>query len=411
MKLSKLMFVTCLAGLGLYSACSEDPADSLFDPNRTDRVRAVVTALSPPDVALSGIGQITISGQNFASKPEENLVFFDAVRAQVVAASPTELVVKTPVLVGDSIQVKVAAHGAELFSEPVLYKMLQPVTDLNKMFDTPISFTAHGIATDLSGNVYYSATSLSFGSEIYKAGLDGEPVVFAEPSFLKASSMKFGPGNVLYAAASGRLKKIATFAPDGAESVYATLPLPKNPLDLDFDSSGNIWVVGGTGLARVKPDRSAELMATVSINGLLTVRIYDGYVYIGGIDHTSDENKIWRYQITGETIGAQELVLDVRSAEWLAGVEVLSFTFSENGDMILGTTHPDGLLVMKADGSGEPLYQGLLKSKISTMIWSEGNALYAVRQIRPDEEPDRSSSSQIYKILMPTNGAPYYGRQ
>ncbi len=406
MKLSKLLFVSCFAGIGLYFACDDDPADSLFDPSRTDASRAVVTALSPPDVALSGVGQITISGQNFSPEPEENLVFFDGARAEVVTASSTELVVKTPVLEGDSIQVKIAVQGAELFSVPTLYKLIAAVSDFGKIFEGVI---AYGIASDRDGTVFFFVSNPSVGNQIFKVTPDGDTELFATASFLKANAMKMGPGNTLYAAPSGRIRKISTFSPDGTESTFASLPI--SPADLDFDSNGNIWVAGGSGVARVKPDKTVELMTTVSVNGLSAVRVFDGAVYVGGIDSRTDEKKIWRYQMQGEALGAQELVLDVTAANWLEGAIVRTFTFSELGDMILGTTHPEGIFVMPSGGNGAPLYPGLMLPEIYAMTWAEGNTLFAVRQRVSADDATKFDFSQIYQIVMSSAGAPYFGRQ
>ncbi|NIR70107.1 hypothetical protein GWN42_30130 [candidate division KSB1 bacterium] len=378
----------------------------MFDPNLQHRPQPVITSLVPADSALAGVGQVLINGQNFSKTPEENLVFFDEETAEVLSATNQQLTVKTPQLLGDSIKIRVAVRGAQLFSKPAIYKLIPAVSDFSKIFEGAI---VYGIASDLSGNVYYFANSESFGPQIFKANPSGEAQLFATPNILKANAMKIGPGETLYVVPSGRVRKISTFAPDGTENTYTTLPI--SPQDLDFDSNGNIWVVGGSSLARVKPDKSSQIMATVSIDGLLTVRVYSNYVYIGGVNSSSDEKKIWRYEIQGETLGVQELVLDVTSASWLAGAAVQTFTFSENADMILGTTHPEGLFIMTVGGSdGQPLYPGLLLPEIYAMTWAESNTLYAVRQ-RRIEGQNSFDFSQIYKITMTTNGAPYYGRQ
>ena len=406
MKLTKVLLSICQIKFLLLMSCSEDPADSLFDPNRQTGQQPVVASLAPPDSALAGVGQIIVNGQNFSANPQENLVFFDEVITEVLSASHERLTIRTPQVLGDSIQLRIAVQGADLFSEPVIYKLVPAVSNFSKIFDGAI---AYGIASDFSGNVYYFINSESFGPQIFKADPSGEAELFATPNILKANAMKMGPGDTLYVVPSGRVRKISTFAPDGTESTYTTLPIA--PQDLDFDIDGNIWIVGSSDLARVKSDRSSQIMATVSINGLLTVRVFDNHIYVGGRDSQSDEKKIWRYEIRGDNLGAQQVVLDVTSAAWLEGATVQTFTFSENGDIVLGTTHPEGLFIINANETdGHPLYPGLLKSEIYAMTWAEENTLYAIRQRQSEAGSGTLDFSQIFKVTMTSNGSPYYGR-
>ena len=85
--------------IALFSNCGEDPTPSLFDPDAPQGATPQIAEIIPAGSTLSGIGQVTIKGQNFSTVPAENFVFFNDVRAEVVSASTTELTVKTPILV------------------------------------------------------------------------------------------------------------------------------------------------------------------------------------------------------------------------------------------------------------------------------------------------------------------------
>ncbi|MFQ5604911.1 MAG: IPT/TIG domain-containing protein [bacterium] len=403
-KIRPLLIILLFWGIQ-FQNCAEEPAPSLFDPNEQGKPTPVITSIVPADSAFAGVGQVVINGENFSTTPAENLVFFNEVRAEVVAATNTQLTVKTPNLIGDGIVIRIAVHGAELFSEPATYKLIPAVSDFGKIFEGDI---AYGIASDVSGNVFTFVQSRS--NEIKVMTANGATTYAATP-FLNAivvNNMKMGPDNLLFVAPTGRLRRINTYAADGSEAVYVSPPI--RPQDLDFDSGDNLWIVGGSKLVLVKPDKSVQEMATFPVNRLLTVRIFNNFVYVGGIDTNTGEEKIWRVQMQGENVSAPEVVLDVASNGFLNGEHVLCLTFAEDGDMILGTTHANGILILHADGGIEPLYPGLFLPQIYALSWAEGPTLFAVRQRESEETPNTFDFSQIYKISMDKNGAPYYGR-
>ncbi len=391
--------------------CGQEPAKSLFDPNEPSRPTPVISSIVPPDSSLAGVGEIVVNGQNFSPKPEENFVFFNEVVATVLEASESRLKISSPKIVGDSIRIKIAVHGAELFSNPVYYKLVPAVSDFGKIFEGDV---AYGIASDRDGNVFVFVQGRT--RSIKKMAPDGTTTDFASTSFLRANAMKMGPNDLLYVAPSGRIKRIATFAADGTEGTFVSLGAPTlpEPRDLDFDSDGNLWVVGGSILFRITPDKSVTQAATFPVQ-LRTVRIFDNFVYVAGRNPATGEEKIWRSEIQGDTLKPAEVVLDVAAAAWLDGASVQTLTFSENGEMFLGVTAPatetpdaNGLFVLRPDGSHDVWYPGLIAPEIYALSWGPGQSLFAVRQF---ENTDTNElNSQVYKIKMARSGAPYYGR-
>ena len=123
-KLDTKQILYLVLGLALLLASCKRDAKELFDPNDTaERVNPEITSIDPAGVWLSGIGELTINGTNFSDADSENFVYFNGQLATVVSATPTQIVVKTPKLVGDSLLVKVSVQGAWLYNEPFYYKL------------------------------------------------------------------------------------------------------------------------------------------------------------------------------------------------------------------------------------------------------------------------------------------------
>jgi len=397
--LLKANFYLCLS-IFILAGCEGDRQESLYNPNAPKGLTPEITTVSPIEGALAGVGEVTITGKNFSFNKDEVLVFFDAKRAQVLEATPTQLVVVAPNIFGDSIKIKIAVYKVELYSDIFLYKLIPAVDEIGKLMDDDVGF---GIAVDVAGNLYVSFDD----KEVKKITPAGVTTSFVtSTTFLKANNMKMGPGNTIYAAvAAGRIRKIATIDPAGIEGTFTSLS--ESPYDLDFDLNGNIWVAAGTSIYLVKPDKSSAKISSFPLL-LRSVRVFNGFLYISGRDETTKEAKIWRAEILGENLGDAEIVLDVNAATWLEEAIVLSITFSADGEMLLGTDHPNGIFVYREeDGSHEALYLGLIEDDIYSMSWDESHYLYAVRQFEDDEG---ESTSKILRIDMAKEGAPYWGR-
>lgn len=380
------------------AGCKNDTTPSLFDPNAPKGADPIISSILPADSTLAGVGELTIKGQNFSSKPAENIVLFGADPAVVLAASTTELKVKTPNLVADAIPIRIAVQGASEFTPFVFYKLKPAVVLYADLKDAgKDAVKAFGIDVDRQGNLYVSTES----NTIKKVSPDGKvTVITSKATFLRATALKVGPGNLLYAAnAVARLRRISTIALDGTESVLVSLP--GNPQDFDFDASGNIWVTVDTDVYLVTPSKTATKIDSYPVT-LAALRVFNGYVYVAGKNATTGEEKIWRSPIQGGALGAKEVVLDVAAAGWLAGGDIQALTFSADGGMYLGTNHPDGMFVLRPDGSHEVLYPGLIAPSVYAIAWNEGSLLFAVQQL--------SATSNLLKIDTGKKGAPYYGR-
>lgn len=398
--LLKVIFYFCMS-IFILVGCEGDRQESLYNPTAPKGLTPEITSVSPIEGALAGVGEVTITGKNFSSNKDEVLVFFDAKRAQVLEATPTQLVVRAPNIFGDSIKIKIAVYKVELYSDIFLYKLIPAVDEIGNLMDDDVGF---GIAIDVTGNLYVSFSD----KEIKKITPAGVTTSFVpNTTFLKANNMKMGSGNTIYAAvAAGRIRKIATIDAAGIEGTFTSLS--DSPRDLDFDVNGNIWVAVGSDMYLVKPDKSSTKISSFPIL-LRSVRVFNGFLYISGRDETTKEAKIWRAEVLGENLGDAEVVLDVTAATWLEEANVLCVTFSADGEMLLGTDHPNGIFIYREeDGSHEVLYPGLIEPNIYSMSWDDSHYLYAIRQF---ENEDGENTSKILRIDMAKEGSPYWGRK
>ncbi len=392
---SGILMLTLIGLAFIFAGCDQEPTPSLYKPDETGRPTPVLNEIQPANSSLAGIGEITIIGENFSSTPEENLVFFGGTRAEMVSATETQLVVKSPNVPQDSLAVKVAVQGAYLFSNTLYYDLLPAVEEYGGFGDFDDNYA---LAVDKDENLYVSLK----GKRLVKVTPGGEFEEFARTLSDKASGMKVGPdGGIYYVNVLGFVFKVE---PDGSkDGLYARLP--GRAYDLDFGPNGNLYCAGGgKAIYRVRPDKTSEVAADYGNLSIVTIRVFDGYVYVGGTDVTTNQASIWRNQIiSADELGSNELYFDW-TANLGAQAELLSLTFDQDGVMYVGTTTPDPIYKVFSDGTFEPLYPGVLAPNTYAMAWGTGNHMYVSR---------RNSDLQKKRVMiinMQKKSAPYYGR-
>lgn len=398
------------AMLLLMTGCKEDTAASMYDPNFVSGAQPVVTTISSSNgtIYFAGISTITIVGQNFSPVAAQNLVYFDQTKATVLEASPTQLKVKAPILVKDSIKMKIAVQGAAKFSDVKLVKLDAAVTNFGGFGSTE---EAIGIATDAAGNVYASMKVGGAGNGIRKfiAGPDTGFTYAPAGGVTQWSSLKVGPQGVLFGA---RVQRAIYTLPQGAAPVlWATAsgsPLPSLS-DIDFDNMGYLWAVGNNmNIYRFKvSDKSLTTYAfSAEQTPLRTVRVYNGYIYVGGKKDSTEG--VWRYKQNSDgSVGTPELFFNLSAQPGYTynGATVNAITFNTDGEMYLGTSGADAILLVAPDGkSAQPYYPGLFTPSTITFAWGKGSTLYAARG-------GDAAVKTIIKINTLKSGAPYYGAQ
>jgi hypothetical protein len=420
-RISKLysIIIGFIAIIFLVNGCENDYPPSIWDPNYANNPVPIIDTMTPAGGTLAGVGTITITGNHFvAIEPynDYNKVIFDDYLADVVSVTSTEIVVKSPVLIKDSIKVKVASRGATNFSEPYIYNLTPAVQTWG--FLNPGDIVA-GIAADVNENIYVSVKG-QFSSSIKKIDTQGMTSELAPTSFLSSPALVFGPDNAVYAiVTSGRINKIVKFdATSGEETDFVNLT-PNVGKDHDFDPDNNLWVavrqvpslLYPCDILKVTQDGTKEVMATYEAF-LQSIRVFnDGdktYVYVVGYKD-DEEQKIWRQEILSNgTLGPTEEVLDILGESLMESKIVNTITFSEVGTIYMGTgvgSSTDAIFTYNPlSGDVNALYPGIISPVISEMVWGEGQFLYASHVITDEE-------SEVLKIDLRQSGGPYYGRQ
>lgn len=402
--------------LVLFNNCAEEPTPSLYDPNYTPtKPNPEIGTVEPAEGTYAGIGEVTISGENFSNAPEDVHVYFDGVKAELVSTSETKIEVIAPVVANDSVTIKIRVDGALLFAEYSPYKLEVAVREyggINYVSD------AYGVACDLNENLY-----LSLGEfKIIKVTPDEEQVDYVTEAqgvdgFYGA--MKMGPGGQLYAARTRFLYRV----PAGGDTIIRVSGrLSKRPTDLDFDQYGNILYSATGGIYLVRADFTDSLIAEYPDISLSSIRIYNNAVYVAGLytGTGSPDTRIgvWRNAIVGQNgeLGSTEEVFDLEAYyNNQPGVPVISaITFAEDGELYIGVDSTDiseAITVVAPEGDSYPLenarslYDVLLIPPASVFCWGTDQYLYMNRRSKSDAD------KVLLRLTMGKNTAPYYGRQ
>jgi hypothetical protein len=221
-----LLAVAVLAGLWI--GCSEEAPPSLYDPNYVSGPQPKVTAIAPAANALAGVTVLTLTGENFQTGIAQNMVFFNTTVATITSATATQLVLRAPYVVGDSVKVKVAVQGADLFSTPYIYKLGAPTED--KFGNFGQSDELASMECDVAGNIYVSMLSSGLGTGVWKFTPDGTKGTTVYSNAFSAAvgswkGMKFGPGGAIFCVAARAI--IFRIPPGGGNAaVYAVPSVP-----------------------------------------------------------------------------------------------------------------------------------------------------------------------------------------
>lgn len=403
--LYKLLLIIAALGLSFLYSCSEETAPSLYDPGKYQfRPDPVIIDINPPGSALAGVTVISITGNNFSDVPGETNVYFNGVKGQVLNVTSTQIQVKPPVVVSDTVLVKVKVAGAINLSNTVLYKLTAAVAEVFK-FDPNNGEVPWAVTFDNSSNMVVSVE----GKGVWKFQGEANPNKSYIPkgAETKWNTLRQFSNGEIYASKSlrGIWKLTQGVTPPNAP--WVATPSGTVLVDFDFDQNTNLWAVGSNNfIFRIKQDLSVAQFPFQA--QLRAVRVFNGNLYVAGLK--SGVEGIWKIPIDASgNLGTEELYFNLTSN--LTGVKINAMTFSEDGDLFLGTDRStDPIIIIKPDKSAQTLYPGVIPAKnIVAMYWPDGNFLYVTREVERNITSGAIIRNQtILKIDIQKPGAQYF---
>jgi hypothetical protein len=415
MSLSKILFAFIAISVFAFG-CSPDLTPSLYDSVGDKGVAAEITSVSPAN-GYSGVTTITITGKNFSTVLEENSVYFSSKKAQILSGSTTELVVKAPIILGDSLRIFVGKVGVENFSNSHFYKLAEAV---NEHYPFLANQEPLIVTSDDVGNIYFQYQESSEVLGIWQISSDG---ILSRYSPKKSSNLysglKYHYDNYLLGVASTYKNNIVQISKGDAVPVFwATGPNNLKFVAIDFDENKNVWVAGTGGkIVRFATDKSWKAFDYVT--EISSIRIFNNYLYAISGSKLSFNQNIVRFPIlSSDSLGAVETYFQF-SENVPLGVTANSLTFAADGQMYIAisplstSSNPiDPIMYLNTDGSFGVWYPGLITSSISNLAWGTGTEMYAIRKkyITSAATPVQIFNQSILRIDMERLGAPEYGR-
>ncbi|MCZ7611596.1 MAG: IPT/TIG domain-containing protein [Ignavibacterium sp.] len=398
-KLYKYLSLIILAAF-LVTGCNEDPNPGLDDLISPSTTPPSISTIEPSSGGLAGITVLTINGSNFSSDQSKNAVFFNGVKGEVLSATSTQLKVRPPNVISDSVQVKASVFKVEDFSNIVFYKLAPAAVEIFE-FDPANSGTPYGITVDANENVYTSVAKLT-NAGIYKVDPQGTLSLWARKgaeSFF--SSLTMGPSDVIYA--TRRVRAIFQVSEGIASSTYATYTasIGGTASDSDFDQNLNLWVGANGNILSITP---AKVIQAFPFDGNINaIKIFNGAIY--AVAASNNQQILWKVPIiSADNIGTPEVYFNFTS-EVDSVIKLNDISIAADGDIYIGTdAKKDPIYVIHPDKSFEQLYPGIIKSTVNSLCWGTGNYLYMTRNLSND------FTQTIIRIDMEKPGAPYFGR-
>lgn len=400
--ISIILFTTII----FINSCADDSTVSLEEYPSANLPAPVLSTINPSSQALAGVTVITITGENFSSNIRNNRVYFNGEPGTILNSTTTELVVKVPNVVDDTVIVKIAVVGSQNFSNIFQYKMV-PAWEVYYPLDKDAE-KAYGIILDNSNNLLISL----LGKGVWKITPlpDTSKTLFIPVgnNAQKWDNFRFGPGGELYGVRSARgvWKLEENVAPAG----FWAAPSAGIIGALEFDANQNLWTLNSSNsIFRFKQDKT---IATFPFTGVLrAIRIFNNELYVAA---TKDGIEgVWKIPIDANgDLGTAELYFDISNIRLQTKINAIAF--AEDGNLILGLDKgPDPILVVKPDKSYEELYPGVIEANsVISIFWpSNSTSMYFVRGEERNADGTKVVVGQApLRVEMEKYGAPYYGQ-
>ena len=388
MKIYHVFYYNILILIALFlliTGCEYDVASPQWDQDFESVPVPVITQVNPANAAAAGVNTITITGENFLDVPDTNGVYFDNVVADIISTSATSITVRRPDLASDAATIKVVPNQTLVVAKHGPYR-IDPVLETYGSFLD--NLTLYAAAIDDDENLYVIETASPHN--IYKVSPSGEKEVLGTSSSIPNRAL-IGPDGRLYMTRNNN-REVLVFDEntDTESSRWTRLPRGITVSHGVFDSEGYFFAGGdGSDLVSVAPNPDVASPVVVEAGNygndeILGLTIYQNYIYLVALISSPDEQHpelaVWRHSLNGNgTVGAQELVLDLSSNEITASLEINSINFDANGNLFLGTSAEDPLLINPAGTSDiDYFYKNILPSNCTQFSWGSNNHIYMI---------------------------------
>ena len=402
----KLNYYQILACVVLISFSCDDPnsPSDVWNPNDTGNSTPFISSITPADSAYAGSQEITIYGGNFGDNKDSVFVYFNTGSGEVISVDESSMIVIPPNIISDSVIIKIAVHGAFSFGEYEQNYILHPRILEYGDFDA-LDESIWGLEADNNENLYVGLSVFPEGTiDKITPPLGNREYAFINAVLQTPYSMRIGPDNNIFYVDGVNPYIIKQDLSTGSPSYAA---LPGIAFDLDFDENNNLYCGGsGQSLYKVTTDLSSTVAADYSDISIKAIRIFNGFVYVGGnysgTDNVVPTVGVWRNQILSSegVLGEKEIVLD-----WVehAGVNsnITGITFDENGTMYISSDDNVAIGLYSAEGIFSELFPKIISAPIAKMTWGSKNYMYLNY---------RGNPRAVYRLDMGLNGATYHGR-
>ncbi|MEW5799606.1 MAG: IPT/TIG domain-containing protein [Bacteroidota bacterium] len=416
-----LMFMFVVGITILLTGCTIDEPPEVWNPSAPTSPDPVITSVSPVSGGFAEVTEIHITGKNFSDTDSLNVVYFDNVKATLISATTTELIVKAPKLIGNNVTIKVAVAGSILLAKYGPYKLSSLTVEYGGILNVD---EVYSFAIDGSENLYAQFKESGTSVKIFKIDTNGTKTEYASAGVAKFSDIKMGPGGYLYCQRTSNVELYRIPPGGGSISVFHTLANGFRGRFFDFDSAGNMYFGGGTqaGMAVYSPSSSSSrvLVPSLSAFEIRSVRVFNGFVYFLGYRSTLKRSGIYRLPITSATgdLGTLDTVFTISAATvpgWIDTTsqpnQALAIAIAEDGDIYLGSDNKNPIHIIR-QGSATALYPGVLEAPAGQIMWGNGEFLYinryATNSTSPTVIPEKR---RIIKMFAGKKGAPEYGRK
>ena len=402
----KLNYYQILTFMVLISFSCDDPnsPSDVWNPNDTGNSKPFISSITPADSAYAGSQEITIYGGHFGDNKDSVFVYFNTGSGEVISVDESSIIVIPPNIISDSVIIKIAVHGAFSFGEYEQNYILHPRILEYGDFDA-LDESIWGLEADNNENLYVGLSVFPEGTiEKITPPLGNREYAFINAVLQTPYSMRIGPDNNIFYVDGVNPYIIKQDLSTGSPSYAA---LPGIAFDLDFDENNNLYCGGsGQSLYKVTTDLSSTVAADYSDISIKAIRIFNGFVYVGGNysggDDTVPSVGVWRNQILSPegVLGEKEIVLN-----WVehAGVNsnITGITFDENGTMYISSDANVPIGLYSSEGIFSELFPKIISAPIAKMTWGSKNYMYLNY---------RGNPRAVYRLDAGLNGAIYHGR-